>query len=175
VESSTSGPAVVVSVRTFIERFDEMAASVGSYGPEGAAATALLATRGLTRAVIDEARELLETVGRIETYPDVTTVDQDQEDLAKAEASLWAWYLEWSQIARIAVTQRSLLKQMGFVQSQSKADVVADPTANGVAPHAPIPPTTNPIIRSTEDCLGKATARAAPRCHRRAARFLSTA
>lgn len=116
----TSGPAVAVSVRTFVERFDDMAASVGSYGPEGAAATAVLSARGLTAAVIDEARALLETVGRIETYPDVTTIDEDQEQLEKAEAELWGWYLEWSRIARTAVKQRVLLKQMGFVSSRAK-------------------------------------------------------
>jgi hypothetical protein len=37
----------------------------------------------------------------------VTTIEHDREQLAKSEAALWAWYLEWSRIARIAVTPRA--------------------------------------------------------------------
>jgi hypothetical protein len=144
--AQTSGTAVVVSVQTFVERFDQMAASVGSYGPEGAAATAVLAARGLTGAVVDEARALLETVGRIETYPDVTTIEEDQNALAKAEADLWAWYLEWSSIARIAVKQRVLLKQMGFAQTHTKApDEVVVNTVNVAAPQTSAAPVANSI------------------------------
>ena len=32
----------------------------------------------------------------------------------KAEDALWTWYLDWSQVARTAVTQRVLLRQLGF-------------------------------------------------------------
>lgn len=152
--TQTSGPEVAVSVRTFVERYDQMAASVGSYGPEGAAATAILTARGLTSAVVDEARALLDTVGRIETYPDVTTIEEDEDALAKAEADLWSWYLEWSRIARIAVKQRALLKQMGFAQTRAKADdaVVVDGgnggttgPAGGAGPQPPVAPTTTPV------------------------------
>ena len=33
---------------------------------------------------------------------------------ARAEARLWAWYLEWSQIARTALDERKLLSVLGF-------------------------------------------------------------
>jgi len=144
--SQTSGPAVAVSVGTFIERFDEMAAGAGAYGAEGVAAATVLAARGLSAAVIAEARGLLDTVGKIAVEPNVASLDEDQEALAKAEVALWAWYLEWSQIARIAVTQRSLLKQMGFIATHTKSDdsdvvvdgsgiIVPAPPANSVSPH----------------------------------------
>jgi hypothetical protein len=124
--SQTSGPAVAVSVGTFIARFDEMAAGGGSYGEEGAAAKGVLETRGLTPSVLDQARTMLETVGSIEAHASVTTVEENAAQLAKAEERLWGWYLEWSQIARIAVNQRVLLKQMGFMAAHAKADTVPD-------------------------------------------------
>jgi len=34
------------------------------------------------------------------------------------EAAMWAWYLEWSQIARVAIKQRSLLKELGFLAAR---------------------------------------------------------
>jgi hypothetical protein len=68
--SQTSGPAVAVSVRTFIERYDAMVSGTGAYGAEGAAAKPVLEARGLTNAVLNEARALLETVGKISSEPD---------------------------------------------------------------------------------------------------------
>ncbi|MBX3185421.1 MAG: hypothetical protein KF819_00335 [Labilithrix sp.] len=115
--SQTSGPAVAVGVRTFVDRFDDLAA--GAYGPEGAAAVELLRGRGLTEAVVDDARTLLEAVAK--RAPIDLDADVDKEAIAKAESDLWAWYLEWSQIARVAITQRVLLKQMGFIASKSKS------------------------------------------------------
>jgi hypothetical protein len=140
-------PAVIVGVQTFVERFDEMVAGGGSYGTEGAAAVAVLAARGLTAAVVDEARALLDTARRIETHAAVATMEQDQQQLAKAEEALWAWYLEWSQIARIAITQRGLLRQMGFIQGQASGkgdEEIVDETANGITPPA-APPTETSI------------------------------
>ena len=129
--SQTEGPAVTVRVRTLLERLDQMAA--GAYGPEGAAAKSQLELRGLAAVVMNEARALLETVGKIANPSAPAT---DTEALAKAESDLWAWYLEWSQIARVAVTQRALLRQLGFVASQgrrSDEDEEVDDEAPAVA------------------------------------------
>ena len=119
--TQTSGPAVAVGVGTFIARFDEMASGAGSYGEEGIAAKGVLATRGLNSAVLDEARAMLAKVGRIEAHAAITTVEDDAAELAAAEERLWSWYLEWSQIARIAVNQHTLLKQLGFRATRAKA------------------------------------------------------
>lgn len=140
--SQTEGPAVAVSVRTFIDRYDQMASGTGGYGAEGKQAKAVLETRGLTQAVINEARGLLETVGKIATVNPATV--QDPKVLEKAENDLWAWYLEWSQIARVAVTQRVLLRQMGFLPTRkSRGDedeTDVDPTPGVITtPVAPSP------------------------------------
>lgn len=143
--SQTEGPAVAVSVRTFLERFDQMAAGAGAYGAEGPQAKAVLETRGLTPAVLNRARALLENIGKIATV-DAVVAAQDPKALEKAENDLWAWYLEWSQVARIAVTQRVLLKQMGFLPTRrSRAteedDVDVDPTTGVITPPVTPAPT----------------------------------
>lgn len=140
--SQTSGPAVVVSVQTFVQRFDEMAAGQDPYGSDGKAARKLLAARGLTKAVLDEARELLEGIESVHTVEsvDVDAIEQDKEQLAKAEEALWQWYLEWSQIARVVVTERSLRRELGFnsTRSKSKDDESGDHTDPAPAP-VPVP------------------------------------
>ena len=144
--SQTEGPAVAVSVRTFLERFDQMAAGAGAYGAEGAQAKAVLEARGLTQSVLNEARALLENIGKVATV-DAAAAAPDPKALEKAENDLWAWYLEWSQIARIAVTQRVLLRQMGFLPTRkSKAtddedDVDVDPTTGVIT--TPVTPAPN--------------------------------
>lgn len=136
--SQTSGPAVAVSVGTFLARYDEMATGAGSYGAEGVAAEAILEARGLTAGVLDDARAMLAKVSSIESRPGVTTMEEDAAELAKAEQRLWDWYLEWSQIARVAVTQRPLLKQMGFRSTRAKAE------ADVVDAHADVVPAPTP-------------------------------
>jgi hypothetical protein len=141
--SQTEGPAVAISVRTFVERFDQMATGSGVYGAAGAQAKAVLEARGLTASVLNDARGLLETIGKVATI-DVAIAAQDPKALDKAEHDLWAWYLEWSQIARVAVTQRVLLKQMGFLtprkaKADSDDDGDVDPTTGVITPVRPAP------------------------------------
>ena len=31
---------------------------------------------------------------------------------------MWAWYLEWSKIARVAIKNRALLRQLGFLSAR---------------------------------------------------------
>lgn len=148
--SQQSGAAVAVSVRTFVERFDLMAAGAGSYGAEGTAAKAVLEARGLTADVVNQARGLLETVGKVVTLTG-PTIDDERKKLEKAEADLWAWYLEWSQIARVAITQRGVLRQMGLVTARSaKATEDGDEgegDEEGEAERVVVDPTTG-IIRT---------------------------
>lgn len=44
---------------------------------------------------------------------------QQSAAVADAEQKLWAWYLEWSRIARAVITDRRDLRQLGFLQSQT--------------------------------------------------------
>ena len=53
-----------------------------------------------------------------------------EEDLAAAEADLWAWYKEWSGIARVVVTERNLLRKMGFLGTRRASGEEGDEAAD---------------------------------------------
>lgn len=110
------GPQVAVTVRTFIDRYDALVAADSPYGPDGAKAQELLTARGVTPAVVDEARTLLTQLSKVASAPitQAYALEQDAE-LQRAEEALWAWYLEWSKVARVAIKQRALLRQLGFL------------------------------------------------------------
>ena len=64
--SQTEGAAVGVGVGTFVERFEKTDKAESDGGVKsGKAAKKILAERGLSKAVIDEAKGLLETLGGI--------------------------------------------------------------------------------------------------------------
>src|SRR5690606_27889066 len=67
---------------------------------------------GLTAERAAKARALLSRLREIEAARSMTRVSVGREELA-AEA-MWAWYLEWSAIARAAIKNRTLLRALGF-------------------------------------------------------------
>jgi hypothetical protein len=136
--TQTEGVAVMVSVGTFLERWDKIdkLEKDGGLGNEGKQAKKLLGERGITKKTIDKARALLEKLHQVDgPLPDLDAVSADEANFEKAEDELWGWYLEWSAIARKAVTQRSLLLKLGFLRSggNGKEEEVPD----DVAPEKP--------------------------------------
>ncbi|MGK3992323.1 hypothetical protein [Sorangium sp. So ce1024] len=127
--TQTDGPAVVVSVGTFVERWDQLAKPADKGGPEGNGGEAkkLLAKRGLTKDVIDEARQLLERAGKVESTADRPAAPADDEDFEQAEADLWAWYLEWSVIVQTAIKDRKILRELGFRRSTTTKTSAPEP------------------------------------------------
>jgi len=119
--AQTEGPAVIVSVSTFVDRWDSLSEPKDQGGPDegGEDAKTLLATRGLTEAVIDEARQLLTRAGQVEPAIEDNGAPAGDDDFAKAEADLWAWYLEWSTIAQTKIKSRRLLRELGFRRTTS--------------------------------------------------------
>jgi len=112
--SSVPGAEVTVAVYNFLQRWDDMRAAKEPFGGDGPPATDLLARRGITVGVIDEARALLGSLGKTEKPLEGPTWEAYEAELVRAEDALWAWYLEWSQLARTTVRDRVLLRQMGF-------------------------------------------------------------
>jgi hypothetical protein len=117
--SQTEGAEVAVSVGTFLERLKEMNEGADPYGAEGSEAIKLLAQRGLTTERIQEAQNMLD---QLRTFSDEPTAEPTLDEAQPAEAALWSWYLEWGGIARTAVTDRRLLKGLGFLQSRRSKD-----------------------------------------------------
>ena len=142
--SQTEGAAVIISVSTFIERIAQLTRADGGYGQAGKDARKLLARRGLTPKVIDEAKALLEQVTTLEEAPaELPDLEEERTRLAEAEDAMWAWYLEWAEIARVAIKDRALLRRLGFLAStgsrrrSGNADEVDD--APAVAAASPVP------------------------------------
>ncbi|AUX19872.1 hypothetical protein SOCEGT47_003250 [Sorangium cellulosum] len=126
----TEGAAVLVSVSTFVERWENLARSKDKGGPDagGEEGRKILARRGLTKAVIDEARELLARAGKLESVAEVAPAAAGDHDFEEAERQLWDWYLEWSTIVQTAIKDRRLLRELGFRRassSRSSADAAA--------------------------------------------------
>ena len=86
----------------------------------GKDARKLLARRGLTPKVIDEAKALLEQVTTLEEVPaELPDLEEERTRLTEAEDAMWAWYLEWAEIARAAIKDRALLRRLGFLASSA--------------------------------------------------------
>jgi len=123
--SQADGVEVLVSVGTFLERWDllDKAVEDGGLGQDGKQAKKLLGERGLTKKTIDEAKALLKKLSKIDgPVVDVNKIAAEEANYEKAEQELWAWYLEWSAITRKAITQRSLLIKLGFLRNSGSGD-----------------------------------------------------
>ncbi|UQA62865.1 hypothetical protein [Polyangium aurulentum] len=143
--SQTEGMAVIVSVGTFIERWEQIdkPEKDGGFGQAGQDAKKILGQRGLTNEVIGEAKTLLEKLGKVGgPLPDLDKIAEEDAGFLKAEKALWSWYLEWSAIARRAVTQRSLLRQLGFLRTSAsgKEEEVPEDELDAESDAAATPP-----------------------------------
>jgi len=125
----TSGPELVLSVGKFVQRLRAMGEDA-ELGEQGAAARQLLVQRGLDTEAVAEAQRLLERLQSAVAAPELPA--PDPEAAAAAEAHMWSWYLEWSEIARVAISNRNLLRQLGFLRysaSRASERVAVDPPA----------------------------------------------
>jgi hypothetical protein len=113
--TQTDGPAVVISVGTFLQRLNKLA-SEPSLGADAAAARSLLEARGLNASIVAVASELIAQLGAVEPAQPAAPVDPEAQ--AAAESAMWRWYLEWGEIARVAVTDRQLLRELGFLNAK---------------------------------------------------------
>ncbi|KYF86688.1 hypothetical protein BE20_21410 [Sorangium cellulosum] len=126
----TEGAAVVVSVGTFVERWDQLARckDKGGLDGDGREARKLLARRGITREVVDEARELLARAEKVEPAAGRSPADPEN-DGEQAEADLWGWYLEWSAVVRSAIKDRRLLRELGYRRPSGRPSGGTTPVA----------------------------------------------
>lgn len=128
--AQTEGRQVVLSVSTLVERLD----ALGADSP----AMVTLRKHGLTEAVLEEARGLLRELmsPALEEAPPAEPQVFDQA----AEDAMWSYYLQWSAIARRAIKDRRLLRQLGFLRS-SQGSAGEDEALDGDAPDGDAPDT----------------------------------
>lgn len=110
--SQTDGDGVVISTSTLIARLEQMPTEP-SLGTRGAEARAVLTERGFTPSTLQIAETLLAALGTTAAAQPASPVDSAAQEAA--EKAMWAWYLEWGEIARVAITDRKLLRELGFL------------------------------------------------------------
>jgi hypothetical protein len=121
---------VVISVGTFLARLETMG-SEATLGARGAEARELLTTRGFNASNLQTAKGLLEQLGTTAGPAPTPTADPAQQ--AATEEAMWRWYLEWGEIARVAVTDRKLLRDLGFLNYKrpiSDEETVEEPAVD---------------------------------------------
>jgi hypothetical protein len=141
--SQTSGVEVAISVSTFLRRLGQLA----EQGSEGEAALKILAERGLTEAVMGEGGALLRKFGTVGfSEPDPKAPELERAEREQAEQTLWAWYLEWSTIARNVIHNRNLLRTLGFMRTPSGRVEESDELEPEVEDEAPESPASAPAF-----------------------------
>ena len=131
----TEGMEVIVSVGTFLGRLKELDKS----DDESRAARSLLEKRGLTAPVVAQAETLLKALHTVQPAPAVD-IEAARKAQAVAEDAMWAWYLEWSTIARTAISDSRLLRSLGFgrpVRRGAAAEDDTDTDGNDTPPAGP--------------------------------------
>jgi hypothetical protein len=105
-----AGQDSISVVPTFLVRFEKLQSQNDA---TSRAAVAKLRSRGFTPERQQEARQLLESLRRCE-LPNRPDPAVRRATTHKAEAALWEYYVEWSQIARAAIKDVRLLGLLGF-------------------------------------------------------------
>jgi len=140
--AQTSGPEVVHTVRVLTERIDTLPKpkAEGGHGREGKQARELLVKRGVTPQVIAGVKSTLALLAQPMAPAEATAVTL--EDDGALEQAMWAWYLEWSAIARASIKDRRLLRTLGFLQTErakSATDEATDTDVDADEPSEPVP------------------------------------
>ena len=111
--SQTSGIGVVLSVGALLERLEALSRAQRGRSRQ---AYDLLQKRGLTSQVIARAQSLLDRLTKLAPMRKQAKRPVAAFSEERALQDLWAWYLEWSRLARLVVTDRRLLRALGFLE-----------------------------------------------------------
>jgi hypothetical protein len=128
----TQGIDLVVGVDAFVSRIRELDAGTSPFADRGKQAIALLRGRGFSVDVQAAVEALIQRITEFDSTP---AVPVDTKEESKNVAALWAWYLEWSGIARTVIKDRRVLKSLGFLrpksaQTEEEEDAVDPATAD---------------------------------------------
>lgn len=129
--------AAPVTVSVLLERLNGLRDPKGPLGADGPKALAFLQDhRKLTDEVLAVPQGYLKELARFEPSQSAIRRQSDEEALGKAEADLWAWYIEWSRIARVAVKSRRALRALGYLDNRGRVIPLEEDEAPVVAPAA---------------------------------------
>ncbi len=109
--SKSSGVEVLLSVGTFVSRYEELAVRTDA---ESRNALELLRKRGLGNETIGEARSFLERARHVEAVSAPSDLEEKKRIMDAAVDAMWEWYQEWAQIARVAIANKRLRIHLGI-------------------------------------------------------------
>jgi hypothetical protein len=113
----------LVLLLRFLDRLEKLQSARDT---NSRAALAKLASRGLTSERIAEGRALVDQLKR-PALPAVPNANQRRSAIKKAEDALWAYYIEWSEIARAVIKDRRLLDVLGYGEKAAPHEVMPAP------------------------------------------------
>jgi len=125
-----TGAAAVLTVKTFLERLTELESGADRQSTRDADHAALdtLARRGITKAERERMQTLLNLAQALEsgTLPVDPTAEARYADLI----ALRAWFDDWSETARAAITRRDHLIRLGLAKRKTKTKTPTAETNN---------------------------------------------
>ena len=135
----------IILVQLLLKRIEKLTRAKDA---DSQAALAKLRARGLTPERIAEAEQLVAQLVQPSqgALPDL---QQLRAAVEHAEAALWDYYVEWSQLARMAVKDPRLLKLMGFRGGANDDDAELEPAAPPAVPAAEVPARATPKRKAT--------------------------
>lgn len=105
--SQQSGLALFTTLPTLLDRLEALEHSKRALDHQ---ARELLIQRGVSHAVLVEARTLLSSARSLPARSSIAAGSSGRDQLE----ALWAWYLEWSRITRASIADPALLRLLGF-------------------------------------------------------------
>jgi len=136
-----TGVKAVLNVKTWLERLDELERAEG-LAPQivarNTAALQTLAARGYTRQERERLRGLVqqvEALGELEEDDDATADARIHE----ARLTLYRWYKEWAEIARVEIARRDWLISLGLARRKKSGNLEVIEDVNLDAPEPELP------------------------------------
>jgi hypothetical protein len=136
-----TGAAAVLSVERLLERLDALENAEGRKDSrkEDHAALDVLGKRGIDEAKRKRLGELVTTAKSVAPIVQVDPAIVEEEDAARLAAlgNLYAWYREWTEVARATIKRRDHLIRLGLASRRASGEGKEN---EGDAEHAPARP-----------------------------------
>jgi hypothetical protein len=122
----SQGLELILSMSTLFERVRALGDGTSPFGEAGKEAFAVLRERNLTDEVFEQVDGLFAEVQQFET-----TQGFGQVAYEEAVNKLWGWYLEWGGIARTVISDRRVLRSLGFLRTKGSSAPTPDEEGDG--------------------------------------------
>ena len=110
-----------VTVTLLLERLDTLRDPTGPFGADGPKALEFLRERRmLTEDVLAVPRGLLKEFKKFSPDRAALRKEEEAREVARAEDAAWAWYIEWSRIARVVIKSRRMLRTLGYLDKKGR-------------------------------------------------------